>query len=348
MLHWFFGGLALANRWQNMRNKGNKYGLVFNQNNKIRMWQMETVETMSLVDYLQALPERGLRNSLGELRIGIRRRTNWLEKRGMNVFDREWDVLLILDACRTDLLESVCNEYDFIDGHRSIWSVGGTSSEWIENTFSDVSDSTLQSTGYVTANPYSSRVDIDTDQFGHLDEVWRYAWDSSLGVVPPRAVTERAISVRRKHDMERLVVHYMQPHIPFLDDLELTRTMSEPDSGDFGTLTAKTVWERLRDREIEFDTVWKAYQDNLRNVLDELRILRRNMDANRMVISADHGNAMGEHGQYGHGRNERIKSVCRVPWEVTDATDTGEYTPTLEQEQGESDVDEQLRALGYK
>lgn len=206
----------------------------------------------------------------------------------------------------------------------------------------------LESTGYVTGNPHSSRVDVDTEQFGILDEVWKYGWDSEIGVVPPQTMTDRVIAVGRKRNLDRLVVHYMQPHIPFLDDPELTRKMSEADSEAFGNPDTETVWDRLRAGEVEYDTVWEAYRRNLRRVLEEVRLIRENLDADRLVITADHGNAMGELGQYGHGRSERVDSVCRVPWEVTDAKDTGDYEPTVEPERGDDSVDERLRALGYK
>lgn len=303
---------------------------------------------MGVIEFAHEFPERGVRRSIGELCVGFRRRSNWLARRSTNVFDREWDVCLVLDACRVDLLDSVADEYEFVEGGQSIYSVGGTSPEWIERTFGARSPSTLKSTGYVTGNPHSSRVDIDTGGFGVLDEVWRYGWDADIGAVPPRAMTDRAIAVGREHDLDRLIVHYMQPHIPFLDDPELTRKMSNGNSDEFGNLDTETVWDRLRTGEVEFDTVWAAYQQNLRRVLEDVRLLRKNVDADRMVITADHGNAMGELGQYGHGRNERVDSVCRVPWEVTDARDTGEYAPTVEPERGENNVEEQLRALGYK
>jgi hypothetical protein len=32
-----------------------------------------------------------------------------------NVFEKDWDVLVVLDACRVDALRAVQDEYDFID-----------------------------------------------------------------------------------------------------------------------------------------------------------------------------------------------------------------------------------------
>lgn len=32
----------------------------------------------------------------------------------VSIWDREWDLLIVLDACRLDLLRSVENEFDFL------------------------------------------------------------------------------------------------------------------------------------------------------------------------------------------------------------------------------------------
>lgn len=140
---------------------------------------------MGIIEFVQKLPERGVRTSVGELRVGVRRRSHWLARRRTNIFDQKWDVCLVLDACRVDLLDSVADAYEFVEGGQSIYSVGGTSPEWIEETFGKRSPAMLESIGYVTGNPHSSQVDINTDRFGVLDEVWRYGWDSDIGVVPP-------------------------------------------------------------------------------------------------------------------------------------------------------------------
>jgi len=49
---------------------------------------------------------------------------NGIRTIGTNVFDREWDVLIVLDTARVDALRVVADEYDFIGQVDSIWSVG--------------------------------------------------------------------------------------------------------------------------------------------------------------------------------------------------------------------------------
>jgi hypothetical protein len=88
----------------------------------------------------------------------------------------------------------------------------------------------------------------------------------------------------------------------------------------------------------------------LEYVLDDVALLLENMDAETVVISADHGNALGEFGFYGHPPHSPLPSVRRVPWVETTATDSGDYEPTQEAD-GEvptgEEVESRLKDLGY-
>ena len=87
---------------------------------------------------------------------------------GTNVYEREWDVLVVLDACRADLLAAVEPEIGFLDSVESMRSVGSSSSEWLENTFEGNSESAR--TVMVTGNTWTDRY-LDADTFAALDEV---------------------------------------------------------------------------------------------------------------------------------------------------------------------------------
>jgi hypothetical protein len=55
-----------------------------------------------------------------------------------SIYNRNWDVVIILDACRADSLQAVAPEYDWLpDSFPTLWSVGRMSSEWMEHIFPD-------------------------------------------------------------------------------------------------------------------------------------------------------------------------------------------------------------------
>ncbi len=183
----------------------------------------------------------------------IGRRLNY----GTNAFDREWDVLVVLDACRADLLRSVAPDFDVLGRVETVRSVGSSSSEWLENTFADRPET--PKTTMVTGNTWTDRY-LDAGALAALDEVWKYAWDDAIGTVPAASITDRAVTLARERNPERLVVHYMQPHHPFVTDpLDgddgLARTGSHSNEGN--------PWVLLRRGEISVKRVWNAYEANL-------------------------------------------------------------------------------------
>ena len=287
-------------------------------------------------------------------------------------FEREWDLLVVLDTCRTDALAAVADEYDFLDDRDSVRSPGSTSGEWVAHTFDRAYADEISRTAYVTANPHSNAVlrdrllppqyvpapatwpdwdPVAPDEVGLLDEVWADARDDRLGVVPPATVTDRAIAAGREADLDRLVVHYMQPHAPYIADVvdgedPLSEACAEP-------------FEALRRGEVDREEMWDSYLDNLRLAVDEVESLLENVDAERVVITADHGEAFGEWGFYEHPVGCPLPAVKRVPWVETTATDRGTRSPTpaasesaasesVASDPAERDVDEQLRDLGYR
>ncbi|WP_353634011.1 hypothetical protein ABSL23_12875 [Halobacterium sp. NMX12-1] len=267
------------------------------------------------------------------------------------VLDADWDVLVLLDACRADLFAEAAADadYDFLPadpGSRT--SPASSSVEWLETVFGGASDDALADLAYVTGNPYSASK-IDHDRFHGVEEVWRYAWDDDLGTIPPRPVTDAAIRTGREAAADRMVVHYMQPHFPSVLEREQRSEGVELDA--FGD-DEMSVWDDLRfGRRSETDA-WETYRENLEYVLEDLELLFENLDAERVVVTADHGNAFGEHHVYGHPGGVDLPVLREVPWCETTATDTHSHDPDAagRDDTGESGdvVEERLEDLGYR
>ena len=264
----------------------------------------------------------------------------WPLPRGTNVYEREWDLLVVLDACRVDLLRSVADEYDFLGNIERVESVGSMSKEWMAKTFTDEHANEVAETAYVTSNVFSERM-LDADRFETLEEVWRDGWDGTADTVLPRTMTDRAIRIARENDPDRLIVHYVQPHHPFVD------LDAGFDADPFGPALSDTVVDALRKGKIDRERFWKAYQDNLRLALDDVELLLSNVDAERVAITADHGDALGEWGIYDHPVGCLHPAVRTVPWATTTATDRDTHDPEIDREVDDSDVEDRLQALGY-
>lgn len=286
---------------------------------------------------------RGAQDSLYELYAGAWRYTGWHISRGTNIYEYDWDTLVILDACRVDLMREVEGDYPFIENVESFESVGSMSEEWMRKTFTEDYADEMDRTAYVTANVFTQDVLRERD-FHTLDEVWQYAWDDETGTILPRPVTDRAIDIARNGDQDRLIVHYMQPHHPFIGEESVDTVKADP----FGREDRTTAVDALRRGEVSHEAFWRAYRSNLKTVLDDVLLLLNNHDAEEVVLTSDHGDAVGEWGIYDHPAGCLHPVVKNVPWIETTATDTGQYEAKVEQgKKSETDTEEQLRSLGY-
>lgn len=281
--------------------------------------------------------------------------------RGRNVFAESWDLLIVVDACRLDLYREVVSGGEFAFGDiGSIWSLDSMTRAWMEKTFVEPHAAELERTHYICGNPFSSEA-IDGEQLASLDEVWRYHWDDEVGTIHPRPLTDRAIAhgrERERDEDERLLVHYMQPHWPFLrapdtsggQGLDIEGIVGESEQYQAWENNPHDVWERLRRGTVTEDEVWAGYLDNLRLVLRDIELLLENYHAGRVVITSDHGNAMGEWGIYGHPLHMPLAVLRRVPWVETSATDERTHGPDpmhLESRGISTDVTAKLDRLGY-
>lgn len=292
------------------------------------------------------LATKGLRNPKKAYRyIAQEGYLHYLNKnQAKNVFDRNWDILVVLDACRVDLLESVSEEYSFIEDIEQMVSVGSQSEEWMEKTFTSSYADMLSNTVVVTGNPYSKTA-LDTNKLEDLDEVWRYVWDEDIGSIKARPITDRAITHWRDLKPDRLIVHYMQPHFPCIPE---PRISNGPIIDDFGNEPV-TIWSRLKNGELSREEVWDAALRNLRYVLNDVELLLNNVSASTVAITSDHGDAYGENDVYGHPRKSTHDKVKRVPWVETTAVNSNDYQPDKYTTTDESiKREEQLRALGYR
>ena len=289
---------------------------------------------------------------------------------GTNVYDRagEWDLLVVLDACRVDALRRIAPEYDFLPRPAeiaSMWSLGSASTEWLSKPFTTDHREAIAGTAYLSANPYvtktfdggvyappnaapfgkPSRLPVNIEEFALLHPLSEFH-TSRYGVVLPDDVTNATIAAGRDDSLEadRYIAHYMQPHRPYYPAaLAADRDLS-PAEGE--------SWSLLRRGEITTEDVWGLYLDTLQDALDSVATLLSNFDAKRVVITADHGEMLGTWEIGSHPTGLPHPDVKRVPWAATTAVDTGTYeaTPLASREErpAEKVIDEQLEALGYK
>jgi len=284
--------------------------------------------------------------------LGGLRYVQRLLNRGTPHWDGDWDVLVICDACRVDLLKEVCEMEKFewlpkADEVDSIRSSGSTSDEWMDGMFCEEYFAEMRQTAYVSGNlfiqghPYeefAAYAEVPPEDMGEIY------------TVDPKQITERAVSIWRHRDeldVDRMIVHYFQPHTPFRSRPEWFDRERE-NRTDWGEGFA-----RLRDGELDAEEFREAYLDNVVWTMESVNELRRNVADADIVVSADHGNGLGEYGVYGHPAEMPIDAVRRVPWMRLTGTDEGTISTEppdayLTHTTSQRNVEDHLEALGYR
>ncbi|WP_435076803.1 hypothetical protein [Halococcus sp. AFM35] len=277
---------------------------------------------------------------------------------GIDVLDADWDVFIVLDGCRADLFEEVlgvgADRGGPYDSYRRVRSRASQTGEWLRTTF----PKTYGDTVYVAGNPMVSM--LKPDVFHHLTESWRDGVDAELNTIAAPQVTDDALKAREQHPRKRLVVHYMQPHYPFVgfpdlhfSSFEMFHEVGVELAGDD---RASSVWGALGKGLVEREAVWRGYRANLEYVLEEVERLVDGFADERVVVTSDHGNLLGERlwpvplREYGHPPGLRTPGLIEVPWAVLTGDDRPEITTGTVQSTStadEQDINERLAALGY-
>jgi len=265
---------------------------------------------------------------------------------GLNIFERDWDVLVVLDACRYDLFQEFAprhSVYDRFDSVEPIYSCGSATPEWLPKTFNDGFDDLVSRTHYVSCTGYSTLV--DEERLHQLNGVWSYAVDPEYGCTRPEAVTNAAIRAYRESDADRFVFHYLPPHAPFLH----CPGRYDSTGGEEGN--TQNVWRGLQSGRFDRGAVWEDYGKNLMPGLEEVETILEEVSGT-VVVTSDHGNLLGEWGLYGHPSYVPLPLLKRVPWAEAEGEGRGEYEVRNEAEVrtglGEQDLKDHLTALGYR
>lgn len=270
---------------------------------------------------------------------------------GLDVMEADWDNLILLDACRYDYFK----EYTSFEGELScVVSKARGSWEFIRENYVGKE---LHDTVYVTANPHAER--LDQDVFYTVETVLD-EWDPDMGTVPPESVTEAALDAHERYPNKRLIVHYMQPHVPHLGEIAqnletqyVQNEYAQPSGGGENKKQDEEtkIFECYKNDQITTAELRESYRETLSIVEPHVKGLAEELTG-KTVISSDHGENLGET-QFGltltgHGPNS--KEVRFVPWMELPYEERKTVTaesPIGFQYLGEEYLEDRLADLGY-
>lgn len=279
--------------------------------------------------------------------------------KGVDVMSEDWDNLILLDACRYDYFFDAYEKSDLEGNLECRVSRASQSWEFMEKNFEERE---LHDTVYVTANPH---VELLSDGIFYTIHPLLDQWNKKLGTVHPEDVVEAALEAHREHPNKRLIIHFMQPHLPFLGSTAQKvrqqvnlKGFNNNEFRDGNEPSGKSWYQFVKANKISPSETSQAYNETIEIALEHITALVGQLGG-KTIITSDHGEHLGERigplgkRQYGHLGWETdmyTKELREVPWLSIPADQRREIqsdNPIEHDALSDEIRDNRLKALGY-
>lgn len=264
-----------------------------------------------------------------------------MEDQKKRIFEFDWDVLIVLDACRYDVFRNNYKEY--LEGDlKKLRSRGSETVEWFKNTWNQKKNLDIT---YYSANPWINSngvpdADIVPEKvFNDIHNLWEKAWCDDKGTVYPHKFIELY------DGRTPAILHFLQPHEPYLsisdhkgitwdaEPLASNKYLKELRDYGFnlikGLVGHSNAWRLARiinDGSVTriekisqthgYPDLINAYRYNLEKALETISMMfdEHFLQKNRVIVTSDHGESLGENEIFGHPRGADFPVLRNVPW----------------------------------
>lgn len=186
--------------------------------------------------------------------------------------EREDFTIVVLDACRYDVFSEVYDEYTS-GTLQPVWSTAGWTGAYVEQTWTERYDLTyLGAATHVSDHSFEfrDRAYRPSEHIDRIVQLWKTDWNPVYGTVHPENVTDAALAEATRDGPTRMVVHYMQPHSPYIgetkilpweiDERHRSETIDElardaAARANASDRDAEAAVDELDPAEIDFETV---------------------------------------------------------------------------------------------
>lgn len=235
----------------------------------------------------------------------------------MRVLEKKRFLVVVLDACRPDSFKRWIaeNKPSLLKNVINVKSEGMRTPPWFIRTFSGHHFNAT----YVSANPYVNSAGMTPSgkvavrSFTRIVDAWK-EWDDKENTCMPHTVN-KAVSFHFHEP--RIIVHYLQPHQPYVGEKRIPERMYYKSSWNgYPKDPANPKILQVRDSrkldEKEKIVVRQAYESNVDIVCSHAFRLINKRQKGAVVITSDHSEMMGEDGTWFH--NISHPKLPIVPW----------------------------------
>jgi hypothetical protein len=234
-----------------------------------------------------------------------------LNRKNRPIPDRDWDNLLLLDACRYDLFR----DNNTLPGElEPYYSIASNTAEYVRKTFKNKKFPEIVC---VTSTPKYYKPNVE-DSFHDIIHVWEDNWNDEYRTVLPETMNECVRRTNENYPNKRILAHYIPPHQPFIGETGQDMPHMVQFSGDViqQDMEDPNVWAAIRNDRYEKERVWNAYRENLELTLPAIEDILDDLQG-KTVVTSDHGNVFGRLSEWkvvGHPVGRHIKPLIKVPW----------------------------------
>jgi len=314
--------------------------------------------------------DKALRHSVGRRlnQVWHTKNGKWdYNKRGVHIFEEDWDNLVILDSCRFDFFKEAMKQHNLPGELESRISRGSQTPEWLKANFAGEQ---LHDTVYISASvvpyhvgvedfnegtPFQRKYSFDLDVH-YLKNLWEDPPEDAIEVrnttriadyvIPADTTAKKAIETAEKYPNKRLIVHIVPPHLPYLGP-----------TGEKIHEKSATPWQDTFTSDCSFstETLVKGYRENVDHAVSAVDGLIGQLRG-KTVVTADHGEFLFDRSsplpivEYLHPAKTYTKELVKVPWLVVDSDQRKVIEAEEPKERARTSSEsshEQLKALGY-
>lgn len=240
----------------------------------------------------------------------------------------DWNVLIVLDACRYDYFLRVFG-YDLSQyGIKKVDSEAPTTPLWLSKHWSGSYPEVV----YISANPFINSKGVPfggykaTDHFNCILDFWDKV--DEYDRVKPELIAGVACGGITT-GMTKMIVHFLQPHAPyyFQQDTQKLRQRAKKYIPMKYWNPIRRVFKRSSKKVLGLEQryfnnyskleIKKAYMMNLVDTYFSVVSIIKEAKRNhlKVVITSDHAEFLGENGEWGHHTSDN-DLIRTVPWVV--------------------------------
>lgn len=273
-----------------------------------------------------------------------------MNKQRKLIHEGDWDVLLVIDACRYDYFKKTYKEFFGDIGELQIVESPATwTGAWVAEIFYN---KPMKDVVFVSAHKwinskgssdekirvFSERLkygkmirELDARKyFKQVIDVWEFGYGEKIRGISPDIMTNETIKAIEKNPESRIISKYWQIHDPYIyysEDKPIKKMSFENFNIFLGNLISDEMLSLIRKctgrlpiNALSYyylkygkEGIRKGYEEDLKLILGYTKKIVDKCPHKKIVITADHGERLGDGGDFGHS-GQHDKEIIEVPW----------------------------------